>query len=245
MKKRILLAGCALLALVRLGTGTGVAQTLQVTAGQVRSEENLPIEGWVAHLDQPADYAEKTLATFVKMLSGARAEKRGKNVWVAPKVKFDEITALRGDLRAVLTAEGNGTAVGFSFSPGYDIHVDKTAYPKEYEKMQGFVKKYVKHHYTEFYREETAKIEKELGNRRREVEKNEKRIAKLREGVTQNEQKISGGDSKSEKLTERNGKDTAEADGLTQENQRLQGEVLRFQETLSQFNASLQKVKDF
>jgi hypothetical protein len=46
-------------------------------------------------------------------------------------------------------------------------------------------------------------------------------------------------------LTERNGKDTAEADGLTQENQRLQGEVLRFQETLSQFNASLQKVKDF
>src|SRR3712207_3907007 len=94
MKKRFLLAGYALLALVSLGSGTGIGQTLQVAAGQVRSEENQPIEGWVAHLDQPAEYAEKTLATFIKMLSGARADKRGKNVWVATKVKFDEITTL-------------------------------------------------------------------------------------------------------------------------------------------------------
>jgi hypothetical protein len=245
MKSKLLrLLGTGMILLV-LGTARSVGQTLQISPDAVRSEENVSIDGWVAHLDQSAEYVEKTLGTYIKMLSGNKADKRTKNLWVASKVKFEEISPLRGDLRASLTAEGNGTAVGFTFSPGYDIHVDKTAYPQEYEKMAGFVKKYVKHHYTEFYREEAAKAEKELNKRRREVEKNEKRIARLQQTTTKNEQKISEGDSKATKLTERNSKNTAETDGRTQENEKLQGEVQHYQEMLSQFNAALQKVRDF
>ncbi len=245
MKSKPLLFVCIGAVLLVLNTGSSAGQTLQISPDVVRSEENVSIDGWVAHLDQSAEYVEKTLGTYIKMLSGNRADKRAKNLWVAPKVKFEEISPLRGDLRASLTAEGNGTAVAFSFSPGYDIHVDKTAYPQEYEKMQGFVKKYVKHHYTEFYREEAAKAEKELNKRRREVEKNEKRIARLRQSISNNEQKINEDDSKASKLTERNSKDTAETDGRTQENEKLQNEVLHYQEMLSQFNAALQKVRDF
>ena len=231
--------------LLVLGPARSAGQTLQISPDVVRSEENVSIDGWVAHLDQPAEYVEKTLGTYIKMLSGNKADKRTKNLLVAPKVKFEEILPLRGDLRALLSAEGNGTAVGFTFSPGYDIHVDKTAYPEAYEKMQGFVKKYVKHHYTEFYREEAAKAEKELDKRRRVVAKNEKRIARLQQTISNNEQKISEGDSKATKLTERNSKNTAETDGRTQENEKLQGEVQHYQEMLTQYNAALQKVRDF
>jgi len=231
--------------LLGVGTSRSTGQTLQISPDAVRSEENVSIDGWVAHLDQSAEYVEKTLGSYIKMLSGNKADKRTKTMWVAPKVKFEEISPLRGDLRASLIAEGNGTAVGFTFSPGYDIHVDKTGYPQEYEKMQGFVKKYVKHHYTEYYREEVAKAEKELDKRRREVEKNEKRIGRLQKSISNNEQKISGGDSKADKLTERNSKNTAETDGRTQENEKLQGEVQHYQEMLTQYNAALQKVRDF
>jgi hypothetical protein len=245
MKSKLLLFVCTGAMSLVLDTRTSAGQTLQISPDMVRSEENVSIDGWVAHLDQSTEYVEKTLGTYIKMLSGNKADKRAKNLWVAPKAKFEEICPLRGDLRALLTPEGNGTAVGFTFSPGYDIHVDKTAYPQEYEKMQGFVKKYVKHHYTEFYREEVAKAEKELSKRRREVEKNGKRIARLQESISNNEQKINEGDSKAGKLTERNSKNTAESDGRTQENEKLEGEVLRYQEMLSQYNAALQKVRDF
>ncbi len=244
MKRKLLLFATIGVVSVLLNTGSA-AQTLNVSPDAVRSEESQSIDGWVAHLDQPAEYVEKTLSTFVKMLSGTKAEKRNKNVWVASKVKFEEISPLRGDLRAVLTPDGSGTAVGFIFSPGYDIHLDKAAYPQEYERMEGFVKKYVKHHYTEFYREETAKTQKELDSRRRELEKNEKRVAKLRESVTDNEQKISTGDSKTDKLSARNSKSTGTADALTEKNQKLQDEIGRFQELLSQHNAAMQKVRDF
>jgi hypothetical protein len=245
MKSKLLrLAGIGAV-LLGVGTARSAAQTLQISPDAVRSEENVSIDGWVAHLDQPAEYVEKTLGTYIKMLSGNKADKRTKTMWVAPKVKFEEFSPLRGDLRASITAEGNGTAVGFTFSPGYDIHLDKTAYPQEYEKMQGFVKKYVKHHYTEFYREEVAKAEKELNKRRRVVEKNEKRIGRLQQSITSNEQKINEGDSKATKLTERNSKNTAETGGRTQENEKLQGEVQQYQEMLTQYNAALQKVRDF
>ena len=245
MKSKLLrLAGIGAV-LLGVGTARSAAQTLQISPDAVRSEENVSIDGWVAHLDQPAEYVEKTLGTYIKMLSGNKADKRTKTMWVAPKVKFEEFSPLRGDLRASITAEGNGTAVGFTFSPGYDIHLDKTAYPQEYEKMQGLVKKYVKHHYTEFYREEVAKAEKELNKRRREVEKNEKRIGRLQQSITSNEQKINEGDSKATKLTERNSKNTAETGGRTQENEKLQGEVQQYQEMLTQYNAALQKVRDF
>jgi len=245
MKRKLLLLVSLGAAVFCLNAGRTNGQTLQISPDAVRNEENQAVDGWAAHLDQPADYAEKTLITFVKMLTGSKLEKRGKTVWIAPKVKIDEITQLRGDLRMTLSPDSSGTAVGFAFSPGYDIHLTKAAYPEEYQRMEGFVKKYLKHHYTEYYREAVAKTEKELDHRRKELEKNQKRIARLRESVGNNEQKISTGDAKSDKLTVRNSKSTTEADGLTQENEKLQAEIGQHQETLSQLNAALQKVRDY
>lgn len=222
-----------------------LAQTLNVTQGKVRNEESQDIDGWVTLLDQPADYANNTFEDFIKQTYGGKVTKRGKTVLVFEKAKVPEIINLRGDLRAVFTPSATGVSVGFTFSPGYDIHITKDKYPAELAKIEALVKKYTKFHYQVFYKGQITKAEKSVTDKRNDISRKEKKMGSLRETIADNEKRISNGDSKSAKLAERNTKNNEEIASLTGEVSKLQEEITQLQASIDGQNEALKKVMNF
>ncbi|MDO1446786.1 hypothetical protein Q0590_11015 [Rhodocytophaga aerolata] len=217
------------------------AQNLTLRADKLRNEENVAIDGWVVNLEQPSNIVEEKLTNYAKTTFSAKPDKRTKNVWVFPKVQLKEITPLRGDLRAVLTPGTDNTTLGFTFSPGYDIHLSKEQYPKELAKLETWVKQYVKYHYTEVYTDQIAQKEKELKNRQSALEKEEKKLTKLRESLFDSEAKAESGDAKA---TAKNEKNKTEIAGIESNVDKLRGEIGEIEAAIAELNDSIKKVKE-
>jgi hypothetical protein len=218
------------------------AQNLYVKAEKLRNEDNVAIDGWVVSLDQPSDFVEEKLSAYAKSTFNTKPDKRTKNVWVLPKVQLKEVTPLRGDLRAVFTPGPDQTTLGFTFSPGYDIHLSKEQYPKELAKMEAWVKQYVKYHYTQFYTEQIAQKEKELKSKQSSLEKEEKKLTKLRESLYALEGKADSGDAKA---SAKNEKSKTEIAGIEGNVDKLRSEITGIEESIAEMNNSMKKVKEW
>ena len=240
LKKTYLGWGLAL-----LFAGTLQAQELSLTEDRARTEDTQDIEAWTAVLDQPEDYTRDTFDRFIKQEFSLRTEKRAKNILAVPKAKIVEIMSLRGDLRAIFTPRGSGTAVSLSFSPGYDIHVNKATYPDEYVRLSGIAKRYVKFHYSTYYQDLLKDTEKKLKNKEKDIEKNQNRISRLKTDITENESKINAGDKNTPKLTDKNRKAQENISTMESELTTWQAEVKQLQEMLEKAQASMKKVTDY
>jgi hypothetical protein len=219
-----------------------LAQELMIRADKLRNEDNAAIDGWVVNLDQPGTIVEEKLSAYAKSTFNIKPDKRTKNIWVFPKIQLKEITPLRGDLRAVLTPGTDNTTLGFTFSPGYDIHLSKEQYPKELAKLEAWVKQYIKYHYTEVYTDQIAQKEKELKSKQSALEKEEKKLTKLRESLLASEAKAESGDAKASAKTE---KSKTEIAGVESNVDKLRSEISEIEAAIAELNDSIKKVKEW
>lgn len=217
------------------------AQDLAIKADKLQNEDNVAIDGWVTNLEQPSNIVEKKLSAYAKSTFNAKPDKRTKNVWVFPKIQLKEITPLRGDLRAMLTPGTDNTTLGFTFSPGYDIHLSEEQYPEELAKLEAWVKQYVKYHYTAVYTDQIAQKEKELRNRQNNLEKEEKKLTKLRESLSDLEAKAESGDAKASAKNEKNKAKIADIESTVD---KLRGEISEIEAAIAQLSDSIKKVKE-
>src|SRR5262245_44275107 len=130
-----------------LASLASTAQTLMVEQRTVKNEESVDMNSWTARLDQDMENCIDSYSDFIKETFKTKVEKRGKNILVAVKTQFPELSNLRLDQRAIFTVESSGTSVSFTFSPGYDIHFGGDSYKSEFAKGETFVKGFVRYHY--------------------------------------------------------------------------------------------------
>lgn len=241
MKARFLLilAGCVGLA------PFASAQTLDLREGRTKIEDDQEVNAWIAILDQDEAFARDSFEGFVKQTYSLRAERRARNVLVAQKAKIEEISPLRGDLRAVFTSQGAGTAVALAFSPGYDIHLNKTDYPGELARLGMMAKNYVKYHYNAYYKRLQTDTDRKIKTRQDDINRNLSRVNRLKDDIAQNEAKISAGDKQASRLTDRNQKAKESIAAMETEMTSWEAEVVKLQESASQVQASVNKVSNF
>jgi len=213
------------------------SQQLIVEERKVKNEESIELFSWTARLDQDMDYCMETYGSFIKELFKIKVTKQGKTMLVAEKAAIPELSNLRLDQRALFAAETGGTAVSFTFSPGYDIHFGHDAYEEEFKKGELFVKNFVRYHYTEFYEEKAKSTESQIKSKLNDIESNIKKIERNKKTIGD------GGDdaksqSKNEKLLKEN--DNYASDSNTKRN-----EISILEGELKTFNESLRKVEAF
>ncbi len=216
------------------------AQQLVVEERKVKNEESNELYAWTALIDQDQSYCMDTYSSFIKEFFKAKVDKRGKTILVTEKTVFPELSKLRLDQRAIFAVETGGTAVSFTFSPGYDIHFGREDYKSEFEKAESFVKNYVRYHYKTFYNEKIKSIQDKMKSTQNEIDSNSKKTEKNTKSIADNNK--SGGDDKSKSKNE---KLLRENDSYTAENASKRREISMLEEELSRANESLQKVERF
>ncbi|MES2732676.1 MAG: hypothetical protein V4714_13040 [Bacteroidota bacterium] len=226
-------------------SGTLAAQGLSLTEDKTKTEDGTEIEAWTASLDQKEDYVRETFDKFIKQEYGLKTDKRAKNILIVDKAKIVEISSLRGDLRGVFSPRGTSTLVSFAFSPGYDIHLSKEAYPDELVRLGKIAKRYVKYHYNYYYKDLLANTEKQIRDKQDDINKNTSRISKAKSDIADNQTKIDAGDKQTPKLTDRNRKSNESITSMETENTNLQTEITQLKESITQIQASLKKVSEF
>ena len=216
------------------------AQTLLVESRPVKTEESSEVESWTAKLDQDVSYCQEMYSDFIKELVKTKVEKRGKNVLVAVKTQFQELSPLRIDQRAIFTPESSGTAVSFTFSPGYDVHFSSTQYKDEFVKAENFVKNYVQYHYKKYYNELITGLQSKMKSLQSDIESNGKKTDKNNKSINAN---IADGEtekakSKNEKLKKENDQYAADTDAKRKE-------LSEIEDQLAKANDSLHKVLQY
>jgi len=216
------------------------AQTLLVERRPVKTEESSEVESWTATFDQDMSYCQEMYGDFIKELVKTKVEKRGKNVLVAVKTQFPELSSLRIDQRAIFTPESAGTSVSFTFSPGYDVHFSPSSYKGEFAKAETFVKNYVQYHYKKFYNDLIVGLQSKMKNLQDDIESNGKKTDKNNKTITAN---IADGEtektkSKNEKLKKENDQYAAETDAKRKD-------LADVEDQLAKANDSLHKVLQF
>jgi hypothetical protein len=212
------------------------AQTLLVEQRTVQNEESDDLLSWTARVDQDVDFCMDTYGDFIKELTKTKVDKRGKNVLVAEKTVIPEIMSIRMDQRAIFTPESGGTAVSFTFSPGYDIHLGKEHYKAEFEKGETFVKNYVRYHYEKFYRDQISDLKDKIKSRQNDIESNGKKLDKNNKTIAENK-----ADGETEKTRTKNEKMLRENDGYTVDTAKKRREIEDLENQLANANEALQK----
>ena len=230
--------------LVLFGT-FGFAQSLTVESKTVKNEEGNETDAWVAHLDQLPEECMESYDDFMDEVFHKKTEKINKGMKVVSRTQFHELSNLRIDQRAIFIAESGGTAVAFTFSPGYDVHFGPKTYPDEFKNAERFVKSFVKFHYKDFYKKKISSLEGTIKDKQGQISSNEKRIEKNKKSILDNNKDIDKGGSDAGKLKIRN-------EGMENENLSLSGDISKnrseisvLQEQLSKLNENLRKVEDF
>jgi len=221
------------------------AQQLKVESKTIKNQENKDIEAWVAHLDQTTDESIESYTDFMKDILGLKTSKESKTMVMAEKVIVGEMSDLRLDQRTFFISESAGTAVAFTFSPGYDIHFGSKLYSDEFAKGEKLAKSFVKFHYKNFYNKKIKALQKTLQDKQEEITDDEKKIEKNKKSELENNKKINNGDSDAAKLKLRN--DSMEKENMTLEAQIAsdRSEMKSLQEQLIKFQESLKKVEEF
>lgn len=216
------------------------AQTLTVEERDVKNEESIDLNSWTARLDQDADYCEETYSDFIKEIFKIKVDKRGKTMLVAEKALIPEISKLRVDQRSIFTAESGGTAVSFTFSPGYDVHFGHELYKDEFKKCEAFVKNYVRYHYKAFYNEKIKSIQDKIKSKQSDIESNGRKTDKNNKSIADNKT-----EAETEKSKAKNEKMARENDAYTSDTASKRREITDLTDELSRLNESLKKVEAF
>jgi len=219
---------------------SAAAQTLRVERRQVKTEESSEIESWTATLDQDMSYCQDMYSDFIKELAKTKVDKRGKNILVAVKTQFPELSSLRIDQRAIFTPESSGTSVSFTFSPGYDIHFSSTSYKTEFAKAETFVKNYVQYHYKKFYNDLIAGLQSKMKGIQSDIESNGKKTDKNNKAISSN---ISDGET--EKTKAKNERLKKENDQYAADTESKRKELAEIEDQLAKANDGLHKVLQF
>jgi len=221
------------------------AQQLKVEVKTIKNQEGKDIEAWVAHLDQTSDECMESYEDFMKDAFDLKTSKENKTMMMVEKVILNEMSGLRLDQRTFFTGESAGTAVAFTFSPGYDIHFGTKLYKEEFEHGEKLVKSFVKFHYKDFYNKKIKVIQKALVDKQAEITSDEKKIEKNKKSELDNNKKISNGDSDAAKLRIKN--DSLEKENATLEAQIAsdRSEIKSLQDQLIKFQESVKKVEEF
>jgi hypothetical protein len=213
------------------------AQTLRVEQRQVKTEESSEIESWTASLDQDMSYCQEMYSDFIKELVKTKVDKRGKNILVAVKTQFPELSSLRIDQRAIFTPESGGTSVSFTFSPGYDVHFSSTSYKAEFAKAETFVKNYVQYHYKKYYNDLIAGLQNKMKDIQSDIESNGKKTDKNNKTISSN---IADGET--EKTKSKNDKLKKENDQYAADTDAKRRELAEIEDQLAKANDGLHKV---
>ena len=219
---------------------TTTAQTLSVEQRTVKNEESVDLNSWTARLDQDMESCMDSYSAFIKELFKAKVEKRGKNILIAEKTQFPELSNLRLDQRAIFTVESSGTSVSFTFSPGYDIHFGSNSYKSEFAKAEILVKSFVRYHYNSFYESQIKTIQEKIKSLQNDIDSNTKRADKNNKSITDNKS-----DGETDKTKAKNEKMTRENEQYTAESASKRTQITDLEAQLSKFNHALQKTLDF
>jgi hypothetical protein len=219
---------------------TGTAQTLSVEERTVKSEESEDLYSWTARLDQDMESCMDSYSDFIKETFKTKVAKRGKNILVAEKTQFPELSNLRLDQRAIFTVESSGTSVSFTFSPGYDIHFGKELYKAEFAKGETFVKGFVRFHYQTYYEAQIKTIQEKIKSLQNDIDSNSKKTDKNNKSITDNKS-----DGETDKTKSKNEKMMRENEQYTAESASKRTQITDLESQLSKFNQALQKTLDF
>jgi len=217
-----------------------IAQTLLVERRPVKTEESSEVESWTAKFDQDQSYCQDIYGDFIKELVKTKVEKRGKNVLVAVKTQFPELSSLRIDQRAIFTPESGGTSVSFTFSPGYDVHFSSQSYKDEFAKAETFVKNYVQYHYKKYYNDLISTLQGKMKSLQNDIESNGKKMDKNNKSIASN---IADGET--EKSKSKNDKLKKENDQLAAETDSKRKDLADVEDQLAKANDSLHKVLQY
>lgn len=217
-----------------------VAQTLLVEERKVKNEESVELSSWTARLDQDMETCMESYEDFIKETFKTKVDKRGKNILIAEKIQFPELSNLRLDQRAIFTVESSGTSVAFTFSPGYDIHFGRDSYKSEFAKAETFVKGFVRFHYDNFYEAQIKTIQDKIKSLENDIDSNTRKTDKNNKSIT--ESKSDGETEKSKSKNEKMMRENTEyaADSATKRTQ-----ITDLEAQLAKFNQALQKTLDF
>ena len=230
----MLFAGMILSAQVMFG------QTLVVEERTIKNEESVDLASWTAKLDQSPDYCMDTYGDFIKELFKTKVDKRGKTMLVAEKTLIPEISSLRLDQRTIFTQESGGTAVSFTFSPGYDIHFSSKQYGTEFSKAETFVKSFVRYHYQKYYKDQIESLTDKIQSRQNDIESNGKKLDKNNKAIADNKT-----EGETDKTKVKNEKMLRDNDGYTAETATKRREISDFENQLAKANESLRKILDY
>ena len=140
------------------------------------------------------------IAILLKSYLRRRWKSVGKNILIAEKTQFPELSNLRLDQRAIFTVESSGTSVSFTFSPGYDIHFGGDSYKSEFAKAEILVKSFVRFHYNSFYESQIKTIQDKMKTLQSDIDSNSKKTDKNNKSITDNK---SDGETDKTKVKER------------------------------------------
>ncbi len=216
------------------------AQTLAVEERLVKNEESAELNSWTAKLDQDVDFCMGTYGDFIKELFKTKVDKRGKTILVAEKTVMSEISKLRIDQRAIFTSESGGSAVSFTFSPGYDVHFGHELYKGEFEKGQSLVKNYVRFHYKAYYSDLIESLQGKIKSRQNDIEANGRRTDKNNKAIAENK-----ADGETEKTKSKNEKMARENESYAADTATKRKEVSDLEDQLAKANDSLHKALDY
>ena len=219
---------------------TSAAQTLSVEERTVKNEESVDLNSWTARLDQDMENCMDSYSDFIKETFKTKVEKRGKNILVAEKTQFPELSNLRLDQRAIFTVESSGTSVSFTFSPGYDIHFGRNAYKSEFAKAEVFVKSFVRFHYNTYYEAQIKTIQDKIKSLQNDIDSNTKKTDKNNKSITDNKS-----EGETEKTKSRNEKMMRENEEYTADSATKRTQITDLESQLAKFNQALQKTLDF
>ena len=219
---------------------TSVAQTLSIEERTIKNEESVDLNSWTARLDQDMENCMDSYTDFIKETFKTKVEKRGKNILVAEKTQFPELSNLRLDQRAIFTVESSGTSVSFTFSPGYDIHFGRNAYKSEFAKAEILVKSFVRFHYNTYYEAQIKTIQDKIKSLQNDIDSNTKKTDKNNKSITDNKS-----EGETEKTKSRNEKMTRENEGYTADSASKRTQITDLESQLAKFNQALQKTIDF
>lgn len=229
---------------ILLAAGAGIsianAQTLVVEERPVKNEESIELDSWTARLDQDIETCMGTYGDFIKELTKTKVDKRGKTILVAEKTTIPELSKLRMDQRAIFAAESGGTAVSFTFSPGYDVHFGHELYKAEFDKAQSFVKNYVRYHYKKVYEDQIESLQSKIKKYQSDVESNGKKTDKNNKAITDNK-----ADGETDKTKSKNEKMIRENDAYATDTATKRRQIADLEDQVAKVNESLRKALDF
>ena len=221
------------------------AQQLSVETKTVKDQEGIELDAWVAHLDQTPDECMESYDDFMREIFDKKTDKLNKTTRIVTRTQFHELSRLRIDQRAFFIAESAGTAVAFTFSPGYDVHFSNTTYTEEFKNGERFVKSFVKFHYKDFYNKKIKTIQETIADKESTIQSNDKKIEKNKKSILDNTKDIDKGSSDAGKLKIKNESMEKENLSLTGNTSKERAELIILQEQLAKLNESLKKVEEF